>query len=115
MEKVFLTSNEFLSLYTGILLGDDFSVVTNGLSKVFDYPVLTLDTVKSAQEFRRYINLYRPDLFSVMKKIGKFVKDESLDINKQVDEYVKKFEREFGSSKVAVQKLNKKLPERCME
>ena len=100
MKKVSLTSNEFLSLYNGCVLGDNFSVVLKGLEKYFGYPVLTIDAMGKERIFRQEINKSRPDLVTVMNKLGKFVRNRNIDIDTQTNEYVKNFETLYGKNTV---------------
>lgn len=98
MKKIILTSNEFLSIYTGYLLGENFSVVLNGLEKYFGYPVTTVETIECAKKFRQQISKSNPELVSVMNKLGNFKKDRNIDINTQINNYVERFEQMYGKS-----------------
>lgn len=98
-----LKSNEFLSIYTGFVLGENFSVVTRGLEKLYDarkdeIPPYTAELL--AKNFRNYINKNRPDLARAVKELGKF------NLQDGVDTIVAKFEEIIGSNVVEISKLS---------
>ena len=116
MAKVKLTSNEFLSLYTGILLGDDVSVVESAMKKV--YGINPYDYCKTQEEaddltlqfqenFKKHVDKNYKNLAGVVEKMGEF-KPKSEDLNKIIEEvhdYVKGFEENIGSKEVVVDQI----------
>ena len=103
--SVNLTSAEFLSLYTGVLLAESFKIVPETCEKVFGFAPYTVTTIECSKQFRQNINKERPDLAEAVKKLGKFKAEESEDVSKQIEDYCKNFEEIIGSDSVEVQKM----------
>lgn len=103
--SVNLTSAEFLSLYTGVLLAESFEIVPETCKKVFGFDPYTHIIIECTKQFRQNINKERPDLAEAVKKLGKFKAEESEDVSKQMEDYCKKFEETIGSDSVEVQKM----------
>lgn len=104
MEKIKLTSAEFLSIYTGVLMGDKFDIVIDGIEKLYDGRPLDATLIDCANQFRKYVNNKRKDLVTVMKKIGRPIKSPERNLGQQVDEYILKFENEFGAKEIEIDK-----------
>lgn len=103
MEKTRLTTAEFLSLYTGVLLLKDFEALCKAEEKVFGlYPDSTLVALAFAHKFRNYINDNKPVLVQFVEKLGKFKHNDGNDIQKEVDDYCKKFEAMIGKKEIIV-------------
>ena len=101
-----LTSAEFLSLYTGLVLADSFDCVINACEKVFGFSPYTLKTIKCKEVFVNEINKNRPDLKEAIKKLGEFHINEEQDVMTSVNEYIERFEKIVGSKMVEVNKLS---------
>lgn len=112
MEKVNLTSGEFLSVYTGILLGDSFDVVCEAEEKIFGFSPMTLTTIECAKQFRRYINTNNPELAQKVKELGIFEHQDGKDISQEIKEYCTAFETLVGSKYIQVDKMKFKENER---
>ena len=106
-EKVVLTSNEFLSLYTGVLIGGDFKIVQNAIGKVFGYSK-ELTSENCVRQFENYINYYYPNLANIVKVLGVFKKreDDDRDIMEQIEDYCEEFELMYGSKDVVVDRIH---------
>lgn len=98
MKKVNLTSKEFLSIYTGFVFGENFSIVLHGLSKYFGSSVTTLDASRCAKIFRQQIYKSKPELIKVMNNLGNFKRNVNIDIDTQINDYVSKFEQMYGKN-----------------
>lgn len=100
---VVLSSAEFLSLYTGILLSKDFKTVTDACKKVYGYnDDGNMAILFCCKSFKNYINRNRKDIVNIIKKIGDFKLDEKQDNMKQINNYIGKFETEYGNDSVIV-------------
>ena len=109
MAKVILTSGEFLSLFPGIVQGDDTNVIETALIKVFGInPYVYCKTSKEAKalvaklkfEFSDYVHNNHDDLVrSVMAQGGFMPEYESYE------EYIKNFEEYIGCKIIVVDRI----------
>lgn len=102
-----LTSNEFLSIYTGRIIGESFDVVTNALGKLYNVNGAEIGPATAtclAQNFRAYIQENRKDLAEAVKEIESLKYDRKRDKNTQINEYVKNFEKIIGKNTITISK-----------
>ena len=115
MGKIALTSEEFLSLYTGYVLGDDFNVVKSALKKVYGYDpfdensgILNPEevTIQLQKQFHEYIDQNYNELAQAAQELGAF-KSNGGDVKKEVKEYVDNFENMAGIVDVEIEPIKK--------
>jgi len=108
--KTTLTSTEFLSLYTGVVMGNDFEVVKSALKKVYGFDPYDEKnqvenpaemTFKMQEKFRNYIDENYAEIKDVMDDLGEFKPDDD-NSDEKVDEYINNFELLFGAEEVDV-------------
>ena len=118
MAKVKLTSNEFLSLYTGKVMGENFEVVKSAMQKVYGFDPFDpengvedpeLVTVKLQKKFSEHVNENYKELADVVNELGEFKAKEDGTME-ELNSYVNDFEDLIGSQEVEVDaiKLNNK-------
>ena len=106
MEKVKLTTAEFLSLYTGVLLLKNFNKFCKAQEKVFGvYPESTMATIAYSNKFREYIDNNNPELAQIVKELGKFKHLDNNDVFKEIEDYCNKFETMTGKKQINVDKM----------
>lgn len=101
MKTVLLDANEFLSFYTGRLLGESFDIVKSAVEKLYGGSS-TLSPIVYQESFIKFINNTRPDLCDAIQNIGPFTKTAGSDIMKDIETYVNKFKKEIGSDTVEI-------------
>ena len=100
-----LTIEEFLSIYTGFLIGKSFDVVISGLEKVYDEKgITTIETVSCHKKFKQYINTNRKDLVLAVDKLDKMYARKTTEdkVDEQINACVEKFKEIIGSDHVEV-------------
>lgn len=109
METVELTSNEFLSLYTGVLLANNFDSIYAVIEKVYGrYPYVP-DAASCSQQFKDYIRVNNPELAQIADALGDFKKTDDRDVMQQIAEYCLEFEELYGSHYVEVDRMQYKM------
>ena len=106
-KNVKLSNNEFLSIYTGVLFGENMSVVKNAFEKLYDY-CGTPYTAKILHEiFKNYIDENRPDLSNAIKQLGDIKIYRWKNVDKQLNNYLSKFKNIIGSEYVVINEQSK--------
>jgi len=109
MAKVILTSSEFLSLFPGIVQGDDTSIREIALKNVFGInPYKHCKTQKEAKafvakllfKFSDYINDNHDNLVRAVMAQGGFMPEFE-----DIKEYTKGFEEYIGCNKIVVDQI----------
>ena len=104
MKKISLTIPEFLTLYTRVIM--EKGAITSAIAKAYDiYDSSVISPYASlsfAVDFERFVNKHEKELAKAVKKLGKFKKQEGIDIDKQVEDYCGKFEKIIGSKEVVI-------------
>ena len=111
MKTTKLSIPEFLSVYTGFLIGDDFNIVKDGVEKIFGIEPYTGTVLICAEEFQDYINKNRKDLVEEVSQLGKIHFDKKIEIQPQISNLIQKFEKIHGSKTVEVATLKEKEEE----
>ena len=107
-----LTIEEFLSCYTGFLIGKSFDVVLSGLEKVYnEKDMSTLGALFFNKKFKKYINTNRKDLVNAVDKLDnlyarKTTKDK---VDEQINDCIEKFKNIIGSDYVEVDVYNAEI------
>ena len=102
MNKIELTSKEFLSIYTGVVLTKNFGEVISAMEKLEGEEISTYATIIISKIFRNFIRETEPKIARAVKNIGRFVPDKNEELDKQINNYVDKFEKEIGSNTVEI-------------
>ena len=111
MKDISLTSREFLSLYTGVLMGDDFEIVRSAIEKVYGIDPFNMDneienpeelTVKLQNNFREYINEHNKELVEIMNTIGEFKSNDQENVIEEINQYVNNFEELNKSDEIEI-------------
>lgn len=103
-----LTIPEFLSLYTGVVLVDNFQQFTNALNKVYENDVSIKGLcarMAYEKKFIDNINATNPNLAQKVKMLGKFRLNKNLDKDAQIAAYCSKFEKLVGAKSVSVDSM----------
>lgn len=101
MEKVIISAEEFLSIYTGVVV-TDMDTIYIGAKKVFGFAPFSLTLISCAEQFVQHINATRPDLAQAVKNTG--ISFDSNLSKEQVNELCEKFKAAIGDS-VEVDKM----------
>ena len=108
MEKVSLSSAEFLSVYTGVPLADSFDIVNEAEEKIFGFSPYTLTAAECAKQFRNYNGNNNFEFAQKVKELGKFKHQEGNDVMQEIADYCNRFEMLIGSKEVLVDKMKYK-------
>lgn len=105
MDKVTLTAEEFLTLYTGFIFDTSFHNLYDCVTKLYmGRKPYTISSIACAEKFRLHILETRPDLAKAVENIGgRFHKSkEKGTIEEQLKAYVNNFKTEIGTDKIEV-------------
>ena len=100
MEKIKLTATEFLTVYTGVYLGDWDALIS--VEEKISVEDVKMGFSEFQQSFKDFVNENMPDLCDAVQNIGPFRKEDGKDIYQEIDEYIGKFKREIGSETIIV-------------
>lgn len=105
METAKLNIDEFLSIYTGLLLGSDVGIIYDGMEKIFGFRPATFSLVKCRKQFCKFVNENRPDIVESVEKLGKLECDPERDVTEQINEILDKYKNIIEQDYVEVEVL----------